>query len=106
MNNNAFKTWMKERYTRDELKQICQKGAFELSEFYAYSRTSRIYALYKEEIWEIVRIKAEKSGYEHLMAWFTTFTDVVFSEPATFECHLVWVAAKIVACQLLRQKFK
>ena len=62
--------------------------------------------MYKEDIWEIVRVKAEKSGYKHLMAWFAAFTDVALSEPETFEGYLVWIAAKIVACQLTHQKFK
>jgi len=106
MEKTTFKAWMKEQYTKDELKLACKKGAFELPGLSIYSKTSRVYAIYKEDIWEIVKIKAEKNGHEHLMAWFATFTDVVLSEPDSFECYLVWVAAKIVACQLTRQKFK
>lgn len=106
MNKNTFKTWMKEQFTRDDLKKIIKEGAFALSEFDGYSRTSRLYAVYKEDIWEIVRVKAEKRGYKNLMAWFATFTDVALSEPETFEGQLVWVAAKLVACRLTRQKFK
>lgn len=94
MNKNTFTTWMKEQFTRDNLKKIIKEGAFTLPEFDGYSRTSRLYAVYKEDIWEIVRLKAEKRAYANVMAWFATFTDVVLVNQKHLKVNLFGLRRK------------
>ncbi len=98
----TFKAWMQANYTRTDLRDVVRYGAdVGHTGLVYYSQTTKLYARFKQEIWNTLLEEAEGYGTSPLqmIARFNRASDV---ETVThFENLLVWFMAEITARDLL-----
>jgi hypothetical protein len=99
---SSFKSWMKRKFDRGQLKDMVSygvRGGFPHLTY--YSDTTALYRKYHEDIWEMLSDDANNMGHQHPLELIATFggaANVV--NCMTFENLLVWYAAERVASEL------
>ena len=97
----TFKEWMSAQFNREQLEEIarygCQDGYAKLT---YDSDTGVLYAQYNRDIWELLDDCAKGTGYSSVLAMLDQTQRFKCADSASFETHLVWLAAELVAWEL------
>lgn len=97
----TFKQWMRANFDKEELRDLAQYGANTgWPGLTYYTDTCKLYAKYKDEIWELLCQSADNFGQTPLQAVAGFNGAKHVSDSATFENLMVWFAAEEYARQL------
>jgi len=97
----SFRAWMQSNFSRTQLKDIANHGADSgWAGLTYYGDTCKLYARFKEEIWDMATENSESLGNKNVFEFISSFRRADVGNCEQFENLMVWYAAEKVSQEL------
>ena len=101
--SNSFLDWLTDHLDGNQLRDLVEHGAAGgFSGMTTYVQTSRLYAEFEDEIWEMLEMQTDMGGFKNIMAFMATLKGIEgVANGIHFKNLCVWFAAEEYARQIV-----